>query len=168
MAVSKHYLETLKQKIFASFENVPYPKGRIAPHECDECNDVCKTFKNKDWKTISPEILEENYGIIPLFSPEAFQYFLPAYLSYSLESFYEESDTVCEFTIYAIAPTNNDVKERMEYWRDKFANFTSEQMNCIYDFLDIARIDENFKVSTKEISVGRQNLREFIDPNFIK
>lgn len=167
MSVSKHHLEALKQKIFASFENVPYPKGRIAPHECGECDDVCKTFKNKNWKTISPEIIEEYHGIIPLFSPEAFQYFLPAYLNFSLNNF-DGYDTVCQFTIYATAPDNKSVQERLEYWRDRFARFSSEQMSCIYEFLDLARIDENFERSAKEISIGRQNLKEFIDPNFIK
>lgn len=167
MAISKHHLEALKQKIFASFENVPYPKGRIAPHECDECNDVCKTFKNKNWKTISPEILEVNHGIIPLFSPEAFQYFLPAYLNFSLNNFYEY-DTVCQFTIYSISPSNKEINELLDYWRSRFVHFSHEQMSCIYEFLDLARIDENFERSAKEISIGRQNLKEFIDPNYIK
>lgn len=167
MAVSQHHLEALKQKIFASFENVPYPKGRIAPHECDECDDVCKTFKNKNWKTISPEILEENHGIIPLFSPEAFQYFLPAYLIYSLNNFHED-DTVCQFMLYSITPSNKDINESLAYRRSKFVHFSSEQMSCIYEFLDLARIDENFNNSAKEISIGRENLKTFIDPNYIK
>lgn len=167
MSVSTYQYEALKQKIFASFENVAYPKEKIAPHECEECIEVCETFKNKNWKTILPEILQTNYGIIPLFSPEAFQHFLPAYLIFSLNNF-DEDDTVCQFTTYAIAPKNGDVKERLEYWRDKFAHFTSEQMSCIYEFLDFARVNENFANFAKEISVGRQNLKEFIDPNFIK
>ena len=80
MAVSETQLKALKQKIVSAFENVLYPKGDIISHECDECREVRKTFANLAWKTIEPQILENNYDKLPLFSPEAFHFFLPAYL----------------------------------------------------------------------------------------
>lgn len=168
MSVSENQLEKLKQRIFKAFEDVPYPKSTIAPHECDECRDVRKTFAGKNWKTIPAAILEENYGIIPLFSPEAFNYFLPAYLIHSLGNFGEKYDTTCEFTIYAVSPDNEDIKNRLDYWKQKFADFTTEQMNCIYEFLDFVRIDENFESFVNEVATGRQNLKDFIKPNLEK
>ena len=168
MAVSKNQLEALKQKIFKSFETVPYPKGTIAPHECDECREVRKTFINQNWKTISPEVLEENHGKLPLFSAEAFRYFLPAYLIHSLDNFGENCDTTCEFTIYALTPSNKSIKTELDYWQNKFSEFNLEQMSCIYEFLDFVRIDENFENFVNEVSTGRQNLKEFVEPKLKK
>ena len=168
MPVQKNHLEALKKRIRKAFDDVPYPKGGIAPHECDECREVRETFSNRNWKTISAEVLEENHGIIPLFSPAAFQYFLPAYLMHSLDNFGENYDTVCEFTIYAIAPENKSIKMGLAYWQERFANFTAEQLSCIYEFLDLVRIDENFANFVKIAAAGRQNLREFIEPNLKK
>ncbi len=90
MAVSETQLETLKQKIVSAFGDVLYPKGDIVSHECDECCEVGRIFANLDWKTIEPQFLENNYDKLPVFSPEAFHFFLPAYLIYSLEHFEEK------------------------------------------------------------------------------
>jgi hypothetical protein len=162
MNILKEQLEILKQKIISSFADVPYPKDEIAPHECDECRDVRRTFANKNWKTIEPQILGGNFGIIPLFSPEAFHYFLPAYLIYSLDHFSEKYDTVCEFTIYAVTPDKKSIKKYFDYWREKFKDFTLEQMDCIYEFLDFVRDDENF-VRFKNVETGKQNLKDLLN-----
>ena len=88
----------LKNRVINIFGNVVYPKGFITEHTCEECFAVRKTFLNKDWKQITPKILQENYDKLPLFSPEAFHSFYPAYLIYSLEHFTE--DEVSDFVVY--------------------------------------------------------------------
>lgn len=164
MSVSQEQLENLKQKIIKAFEGVPFPQGIIALHECEECREVRKTFANKNWKTIEPEILEENFGIIPLFSPEAFHFFLPAFLIYSLEHF-SDNDTTCEYTIYAVTPSKETaVKNAIDYWRRKFENFSPEQLNCIYTFLDFVKEDENFEYFFEQADEGKKFLKEFIEP----
>ncbi len=70
-------------------------KALLLNMSAKECFEVRKAFLNKDWKEITPKILQENYDKLPLFSPEAFHYFLPAYLIYLLENFVFED--VCEF-----------------------------------------------------------------------
>ena len=134
MAIANEKFEELQQKILRAFANVPYPEGKVAPHECDECHEVIELFADLDWKPINPEIIEEHHGSMSLFSPEAFNYFLPAYLIYSLKHF-SEDDTVCEFTIYALTPNIEMIEEKeekqIEFLRNKFQNFTREQINCI-------------------------------------
>lgn len=164
MSVPEKQLAELKQKIVKAFEAVPYPKDPIAPHECEECREVRKTFANQHWKTIEPAILEENHGIIPLFSPDAFRFFLPAYLIYSLDHFSEEYDTTTEFTIYAVTPSNKDIKAATGYWQEKFAGFDREQFSCVDEFLGLVGIDENFQNLAKQVGNGRQNLKTFIEP----
>lgn len=154
-------LKELKKKVVEAFDNVTYPEGFIIEHECKECLEVRKAFLNKDWKEITPKILQENYDKLPLFSPEAFHYFLPAYLIYSLENFVFED--VCEFTLYTLTP-DKDIKSRPTWWQEKFKYFTLEQFNLIYEFLELAVEVEEFAYHKTNIERGKQRLKEFVEP----
>ena len=162
MTVSKERLEALKQ-IIKAFETVPAP-NKITEHDCDECRSVDKTFTGKNFETIEPEIIDGNYDIIPLFSPEAFRYFLPAYLFYSLDNFSADDRTTTEFTIYALSPTKQDLRESLEYWQARFEDFTFEQLDCIYDFLDLIADDETHEDFAGDANGGRKRLKTYIEP----
>lgn len=172
MSVSKTQLENLKRKIIEAFTDVSYPNGVIAPHECDKCRKLRKTFYRKNWKTIDSKILEENYSKLPLFSSEAFQYFLPAYLIYSLENF--NDNDVCEFTIYNLSESEKELKENLDFYRkyfqERFGNFTMEQVNSIYEFLSLVESEENedFEFLREHAKMGRKVLKEFIEPTLRK
>ncbi len=147
-------LTMLKQKVLQAFANVPYPKGILAPHECEECLELRETFKDQNWKTIDQKIIEKNYGQLPLFSSEAFHCFLPAYLIYSLENF--NDNLICEFTIYALSPSKKDLKESFDYWKERFQYFTDEQMEMIYQFLDLVNENkDSYFISFENISAER-------------
>ncbi len=135
-------IEHLKSEIFKSFSEVmPPEKDDIAPHECEECKGVRKDFADIKWQKASNSLLEANYDKIPLFSPQAFNYFLSAYLLYTLNNFSDEHSEVCEFTLYAVIPDKdwkNSDGNVSDYWVEKFRPFTFAQMNCIYQFLELA------------------------------
>ena len=123
-------------------------KDNIALHQCEECRGVRKDFANVNWQEVSSELLENNYDKIPLFSPQAFNYFLPGYLLYTLNRFDYEYSEVCEFTLYAVTPDKVWKKENGEissYWIEKLRLFTFAQMNCIYQFLELARQNPIYK-----------------------
>lgn len=155
-------LNELKHQIIEAFENVPYPKSGIALHECDECRELRESFTGQNWRTISSKIVEKHYGQIPLFSDEAFPYFLPAYLIYSLENF--NDNLVCEFTIYALTPTKKQIRENFDYWKEKFQKFDNKQMDTIYEFLYLIKENEenifgyNFGINVKRL----ENFKESI------
>lgn len=166
MVASKKQLEDLKRKIIDAFANVSYRKEIFgALYEYDERRGVREAFANKDWRTIEPEILEKFYDLIPLFSPEGYHYFLPAYLINSLNTFSRKDKTTIEFTIYAVAPSKKDMRETLsEYWKSKFENFSFEQLNCIYDFLDLVGDDEGYKDFVGDVNGGRKTLKNYIEP----
>lgn len=168
MSVSKKHLAALRERIIKAFANVPYPKESLAPHECDECREIREIFAGQKWNAVPSGILADYHDALPLFSPEAFHYFLPAYLIHSVDNFGENYDTTCQFTIYALTPNSKNIKTGLGHWRERFAHFSAEQMDCIYEFLDLVRIDENFENFVREVSAGRQNLKEFVDPNLEK
>jgi hypothetical protein len=140
---NKELIEQLKSEVIKVFAEVEQPaKGNIVLCECEECRGVRKDFTNIKWQKASDKLLEGNYDKIPLLSPEAFNYFLPTYLLYTLNNFDGMFSDVCEYTLYAVTPNKNWKDENgsvTSFWKEKFSLFTSAQMNVIYHFLESAR-----------------------------
>ncbi len=148
---NKEIIEHLKNEIIKAFSETERPaKDNIALHECEECRGVRKDFANIRWQEVSNKLLENNYDKIPLFSPTAFNYFLPAYLLYTLNDFDNEFSEVCEFTLYALTPDKNWKNENGDIsscWIEKFSSFTFVQMNSIYQFLALAKQNPIYRYS---------------------
>ena len=166
MSVSKEQLETLKRKVINAFTNVSCPKGNVTTCKWDECRDLNKDFSGKNWKRIEPELIRKNHDKLSFFLPEAFHYFFPAYLIYSLENFHYEYfyypyDDTCEYTIYAVIPQQNHSENDLIYFRERFKLFTSEQIDCINEFLVLVEEDESFDVFSEEVKLGKERLKEF-------
>ena len=161
MPLTKERIALLKEDVFTAFADVPRPgEGDITQCDCDECRDVQKTFAEIDWKTASPKVVEENFDKLPLFSPEGLHYFLPAYLLYSLDHF--KNDGVCEYTLYHLTP-GKETESSVAYYRARFAPFTPEQMNIVYEFLDLARQDETFAYHHTSIERGKKRLEKYVN-----
>ncbi|MBA4122247.1 MAG: hypothetical protein H0X72_07270 [Acidobacteria bacterium] len=163
MPHSQKKLENLKNRIIEVFENVSYPKGFITEHECEECFGVRKAFLNKDWKDITSKTLEENYDKLPLFSPEAFHCFFPAYLIYSLEHFTED-DEVCDFTTFTLMVKCEEIEQKSDYWKNRFQFFTKNQINLVYEFMDLVIQNEAYDIFVSELECGKQILINYVEP----
>ncbi len=148
-------IEHLKREIFKVFGEVEQPaEDNMISHECEECDAVKNDFAGVNWKDAGGELLERNHDKIPLFSPAAFNYFLPAFLMYVVDNF-DSHSTVGEFTIYALAPGKRWNQDDMEtYWSERFGLFSDEQMNVIYSFLKLAK--ENPIYESEFNSVGKK------------
>jgi hypothetical protein len=152
-------IESLKAKVAAAFADVPRPApGEIVPCGCDECAGVARSFAGVSWREVGAEVLEENYDKLPLLSPAAFRHFLPAYLLHSLGRF--ENAGVCEYTLYALTPGKAG-GAAAEYYRARFSRFTPEQMEAVYDFLELAERDEDFAHQHTSIGRGRKRLGDY-------
>ena len=99
---------SLKETIKAAFAGVPYPGDNNitrCPYHCKPCQEISDYFKQKGWEGHSVEDLRDHHTALSLFTPEAFHYFLPAFMLASLESYAFTSSVlpVCtkEFSIDA-------------------------------------------------------------------
>lgn len=160
---NRKQIESLKKEIIEAFGKVGMPGwDNIALHECEECRGVQKSFINVKWQKAGDELLEANYDKIPLFSPAAFHYFLPAYLLYTLRNFDDEFSEVCEFTLYALTPGKSwrgESGEISSYWIEKFRPFTERQMNAVYSFLELARQNPIYENQITSIERSFDRLR---------
>ncbi len=105
-------IQNLRAKIIDAFSSTPHPgKRNITGHECEECYELRDTFSPLKWDAVPPEIIDDNFGQLSLFTPEAYRYFLPAYLLRCLDNF-DPDNRICEFVIYSLTPDDADENQK--------------------------------------------------------
>ena len=127
-------LTTLRAMIEHAFASAPRPTADdIATHACGECDRVRQTFRGADWRTIDQGTILENYDKLPLLTPEAHHYFLPAFMLASITPF-DRDNPILEFTIYDVCDPRLERAEK----------FTTDQCDAIVAFLILAERDMDF------------------------
>lgn len=151
--------------IETAFGTVPYPgDDRIAgrsPTCPDEYAYVAVYFKGKHWREITLKGLREESPGPPdacrcFMSPEAFRFYLPAYMRIAVEE-YEAADVVAETVIFALMPPREDerlfkiaeqagglgpnlfspeqVQQRHAWWLERVSGLTDAQRRAVIVFL---------------------------------
>ena len=123
----------LREEISGAFQNAHYPgDDRIVSHECWECTEVTNAFKGtrwQDWIDRPPEDLCMRGGGIFLLSPEAFRYFLPAYLIVSLK---DEKNHIQHQVLGALQRKADGFTPNQAKVIKKYLQFTAlEDLNCL-------------------------------------
>lgn len=123
----------LKQLIADAFAGVPYPGDDNlirCPYNCTECQRIADYFRGKTFLGHAPEELRTYHVALALFTPEAFQYFLPAFMLASLDS-YEKFDVLPD----AIRFHFEYVLEYRTFFAVKMAQFSTAQKKAVIDYL---------------------------------
>jgi len=109
---------TTRELIEAAFADVPYPgDDRIGDDmSCGECADIAEYFRSTTWREHSIHELQKQQSALSFFSPEALQYFLPAYMLASL-GHWEEADMIPWSILYRWLPEKVDETEVMRQYR---------------------------------------------------
>lgn len=78
-------MKKLETQIREAFRDRAYPgDDNLVDGDDLERIDIRRDFKGWRWEKVPPAIIEHNYSSLYFFTPEAFCYYLPAYLTYSL------------------------------------------------------------------------------------
>jgi len=78
-------IDSLVHRIHATFPVEPVPSGLdVVSYEDDECVEVQEAFSGLRWCAVPRAVLEVHYDDLPLLTPKAYHYYIPACLSYSL------------------------------------------------------------------------------------
>ena len=124
---------SLKQAIEEAFADVPYPgDGNITkcPYNCSECTRVALYFKGKEQAGHKEEDLRAFHVALSLFTPEAFQFFLPSFMMMSLNS-YEKGDIIPDAIRFHFEFT----QEMQGHFAVRMSKFSSAQRKTIIDYL---------------------------------
>jgi hypothetical protein len=126
----------LTDLIQSAFAEVEYPGDSKLVYDNSgthlECAEVEKEFKGKHWNVMPLEVLRRNSASIFFLSPEAYQFYLPAYLLCSILH-YAESDKIPDSIVFSLIPPI-DAKVA-ELYRKRVQRFTPVQKRAIRSFL---------------------------------
>ncbi len=76
----------LTQTLLHAFATIPRPaRDEIVSHACAECFRIRDDFAPHAWPDVPASVFEYHWGSFPLFTPEAFRYYIPGYLKHMLE-----------------------------------------------------------------------------------
>ena len=131
--------EQLLRDLDRAFPVMPKPIVLAGRQSCggDEYAYVDEFFRDRSWTEITLEDLRNAYPGPPdaclcFMSAEAFQYYLPTYLSIFLKH-WDEADTIADAAIFALVPASD---EKLKGWQaERFNKFTSTQRKVITGFL---------------------------------
>ena len=119
--------------IRAAFADVPYPGDNNitrCPYHCRTCREIADFFKGKTWEGHALEDLRDHHTALSLFTPEAFHYFLPAFMLGSLDS--PDKINLLPDAIRYHFEFNLDHRD---YFSVHLTRFSEEQRQVIIDFL---------------------------------
>jgi hypothetical protein len=123
----------LKRMIEEAFASVPYPGDNNitrCPYNCTECRRIADFFKGKEWNNQSLEDLRVNHVALSLFTPEAFHYFLPAFMLVSMDH-YEKGDIIPDSIRFHFEYS----QEMRGHFAVRMSKFSAAQRQVIIDYL---------------------------------
>jgi hypothetical protein len=126
-------MESLKQKIEAAFAEVAHPGDENitrCPYHCSECVRVAEFFKGRTAAGNLPEDLKAQHTALALFTPEAFQYFLPAFMVGSMIG-YQKGDLIPDAIRFHFEYT----AEVQGHYQVRLSKFTRAQRESIIEYL---------------------------------
>lgn len=128
--------QELNKLIRNAFRNTPYPKSKLTNTYDDE--GVADFFSGKSWTGHSVSDLRFYAVAISFFEPEAFRYFLPAFMLAELED-PEEADIIGESIVFSFG-------EPADYWVEMYeariSLFTRNEKEAILEFLKFMGQDD--------------------------
>jgi hypothetical protein len=139
METTPEQIEQLRQTILATFPMAdPPPHNEITSHPCDECAEVASDFSGVKWWSADPVLIDENFDDLPLFTPRAYRYYLPAFLLRALDSF-DPDNLVTEFCIFDLSGDPHD-----DWYRKRIEQLTSDEAAISATFLRYICSDARF------------------------
>lgn len=122
--------------ITKAFNQVPYPGDDLIVYDnsgCHlECNEIAKSFKGKHWKHLDCPFIVRHHSALSAFTPEAFHFFLPAYLIISIEH-YADADVVPGSLLFAFNASKS------ETFLSRSTRLTPAQKHVIRQFIEFIR-----------------------------
>lgn len=126
----------IANRINDAFDVRGIPKGRISVETCDD-EGTQDFFYGKAWNEPSIQELRRYESAMHFFTPDAFRYYLPAFMLAELHD-PEKADIIADNLSHRFAPDNPDARARLSL-------FTNDQLLVIATF---------FKYCASQYEVG--------------
>jgi len=152
----------IKKMIQEAFSGVEYPgdndlvddvKGDI------ERAEIRKDFVGKHWRDIPNEMFDRRFDSLPFLTIQAYRFYLPAYVFYSLDNI-DEPDLTLDYLIYSLIPPSKEDKALTKVFNTRISSFNLQQKQALQSFLRIVVISRASDFSSQEPMQAIQALAE--------
>jgi len=121
---------SLVERIARAFADVPVPADDELLHpDCRDSTSVEPYRGFARWQDVPAATLIMNYDGPSFFSAKAFRFFLPAFLTLTLERYRTSTDYVCDATVHELVP-------HTDYARSRYAELTPTECALVVEFLE--------------------------------
>ena len=132
-------LEIMIQEIRDAFGDMPYPGTEYITNDLEgndlERKQIREGFSRyESWLDVSRELLVQERDALPLFEPQGFRFYLPAYMLFALED-YEGADMIPESIVHSLTLPDAGT-ELYEFVRERLVLFNEEQRKAVLHFLE--------------------------------
>jgi hypothetical protein len=134
----------LQREIEHAFASVKYPGDDQLVYNSSgqhlECKEVAEAFRGKHWKALSLETLSHHSSGLFFLTPEAYRFYLPAYLiSGSLH--YDEAEGVADSVVFSLIPPSaaKDIALYGALSEMRIGSLSLTQRNAIRAFLQFLK-----------------------------
>ena len=132
--------EALRQRVAKqieeAFADTPYPRdNNIGSTDRDDDRDIELALRGQHWREITLEAIFEYRGHLPFLTPNALQFYLPAFMLATLNH-YSEVDTLSSNLIFMLAPPGEENDEFSAYFLARASRFNRAEQAAILAFLE--------------------------------
>ena len=119
----------LEQRLKKGFAETPRPRPDfIVAHQCEECSRIRDDFSPFDWTSVPGNIFEHHWDAFPLFTPQAFRYYLPGYILHVIKN---SGSEVAGWML----PKLIDLGQPDDFWAQRRSLLTEAEEAVIREFL---------------------------------
>lgn len=150
--------KAVRGQIEKAFAHRAYPGDEnlvagVSPQSADDEEEIARVMRGKHWKGLSVQFLRLHESGLYFLSPEAFRFYLPAYLIASIVD-PNKADIIAEnlFTAFAF-PAEDISPARIKWWADRMNGFTEAEKQAIKSWLE-------YMIDSEPGYLTRQDLSE--------
>ncbi|MDA1273064.1 MAG: hypothetical protein O2960_03280 [Verrucomicrobia bacterium] len=130
----------VKRKILAAFGGAPYPgEDNLVADQSGfdpECTEVASAFGGQKWQDVSIDLVRRFKEALPLFTPEAFAYYLPAYMVACADD-YRGVDVAVDSVIFNLTPPEPRSGWQWDFFLARAGRFAVAEADAIVSFLEL-------------------------------
>ncbi len=142
MSLDHDRIEEVAREIETAFGRLTHPgDDKLLHPRCFDDMDIEAFYGGPHWRDVPSDVIDRENAALCFLSPKGFQFYLPAYMIWTLRNYDGGSASVLH-TLYSLDPGEPD-DELRAFQTSKFELLTPDQRRAIIDFLGLFQDHED-------------------------